>query len=118
MSDVFLSKTQDSKIALEVLAERRRQDAKWGEQSHGPTYWLAILMEEVGEAARDVVEATASMSKFDTIDYGPETQVEADRAWTKARDHIRHLRVELIQTAAVAIAMIASLDRNELKGDI
>jgi hypothetical protein len=43
-------------ILLVVASERARQDAKWGEQNHDDLYWLGILMEEVGEAAKDVIE--------------------------------------------------------------
>lgn len=32
-----------------VVAERHRQDAKWGEQHHTPKGWLPILGEEFGE---------------------------------------------------------------------
>jgi hypothetical protein len=35
-----------------VMAERVRQEEKWGAQHHAPEMWLAILMEEVGEAAQ------------------------------------------------------------------
>ena len=39
--------------ALElVIAERKAQDRKWGEQNHEPLKWLAILAEELGEAAK------------------------------------------------------------------
>lgn len=40
----------------EVMAERARQDKKWGEQDHPDAYWLGILMEEVGEMAHDMIE--------------------------------------------------------------
>lgn len=40
-------------ILAEVQAERFRQNAKWSDQHHDdPIVWLAILAEEVGEAAR------------------------------------------------------------------
>ena len=43
--------------AFELISkERDRQDAKWGEQNHGDLFWLGILSEEVGEAARDIIE--------------------------------------------------------------
>ncbi len=61
-----------------ITVERRRQDEKWGIQAHLPGMWLAILVEEVGEAA------TALLESGD----GPE--------WRK----------ELIQIAAVAVATI------------
>ena len=70
-----------------VLAERGRQDAKWGVQDHHPAIWLAILSEEVGEAARAILE-------------GGET-----------RDGLRD---ELVQVAAVAVAWIECMDRAAL----
>ena len=37
-----------------VKEERERQDAKWGSQRNLPNpTWLAILVEEVGEVAKD-----------------------------------------------------------------
>jgi hypothetical protein len=41
----------------EVLGERIRQDKKWGEQNHDDWKWLAILVEEVGEAAQAMMQA-------------------------------------------------------------
>ncbi len=37
----------------DVVLERMRQDAKWGEQNHPEAMWLAILAEEFGEVAKD-----------------------------------------------------------------
>jgi NTP pyrophosphatase (non-canonical NTP hydrolase) len=65
-----------------VLAERKRQDAKWGVQNHRPELWLVILMEEVGEAS----EATLEMD------------------WNAYRE-------EMVQVAAVALAAVESCDR-------
>ena len=39
-----------------VLAERQRQDTKWGQQDHNDLYWLGILMEEVGELSKAIIE--------------------------------------------------------------
>lgn len=40
-----------------VLAERERQDAKWGDQrDNSDERWTVILTEEVGEVAREVYE--------------------------------------------------------------
>ena len=36
----------------EVLQERTKQDAKWGQQDHDDFKWLSILAEEFGEIAR------------------------------------------------------------------
>jgi len=72
-------------IFQNIALERRRQDAKWGEQNHDAFLWLAILGEEFGEAAKAAVEG-----------------------------RIADLRTELIHVAAVAVAAIESLNRNEL----
>lgn len=39
--------------------EREQQDKKFGVQNHGDLYWLAILQEEVGEAAQAVIQEKA-----------------------------------------------------------
>lgn len=90
-------------VLRDVEMERVRQDEKWGQQDHSPSGWLVVLMEEVGEAAQQV-----AMGFVDPL---PEPR-EALR-----RTHVRHLRRELIQVAAVAVAAVESLDRNELDGD-
>ncbi len=46
-------KVQDA-ILTAIAKERERQDLKWGEQNHSPEKWMTILMEEVGEAAKEV----------------------------------------------------------------
>jgi NTP pyrophosphatase (non-canonical NTP hydrolase) len=43
-------------IFEKIAAERTRQDAKWGEQNHADPKWLAILVEEVGEVAKAMLE--------------------------------------------------------------
>lgn len=76
----------------EIKAERQKQDAKWGEQNHKPIEWIAILTEEVGEASKAALEA-----HFRDVTI------------------LSEYRKELIQVAAVAVAMIESLDRNNTK---
>jgi len=71
----------------EVAFERARQDAKWGQQDHDPTMWLAILTEEVGEVAKEIAEGR--IAPFDGAAY----------------------RAELVQVAAVAVAMVEAYDR-------
>ena len=62
---------------------------------------LAVLAEEFGEAAKEVVEETIARSRRSTFDGGGDL-VEAARA---------NLRTELIQVAAVAVAWAESLER-------
>lgn len=63
----------------DVTAELDRQFQKWGKQNHSFPFYLAILMEEVGEACRAYLENK------------PGAQWEIHK--------------ELIQVAAVAVAM-------------
>lgn len=70
-------------IQDEIRAERLRQEQKWGEQNHDFPFYAQILGEELGECSKAFLEK--------------------DRA---------NLRVELIQSAAVIVAMIECGDRN------
>jgi NTP pyrophosphatase (non-canonical NTP hydrolase) len=78
-----------SKALEDVLAERARQDAKWGEQNLDPSLYLTILGEEFGETCQAVLEARFGKGTLD------------------------HLRLEAVQTAAVALAFVECLDRNK-----
>lgn len=81
---------EGARIAFrDVERERRAQDLKWGEQNHDPATWLAILTEEVGEVAKEIADGSPVAAVFDHRAY----------------------RMELVQTAAVVVAAIESLDR-------
>lgn len=67
----------------DLINERVRQDKKWGPQNYGVGRWLCILQEELGEFARARLE----------------------RMYANSRE-------ELVQVAAVALAMIECGDRN------
>jgi NTP pyrophosphatase (non-canonical NTP hydrolase) len=72
-----------------ILAERDRQDARWGParslpKDRTPEHWLAILLEEVGELSEAVVEEAAIH----------------DGSWRRA------IQDELIHTAAVAVSWL------------
>lgn len=73
-----------------ITEERERQTEQWGDQwATGriePAIKLAILAEEVGEVAKEVLDA-------------PKTKPETER-----------LRLELVQVAAVATAWLESLE--------
>ena len=86
-------------VLAEILAERQRQDAKWGQQDHDPSTWLMVLAEEVGEANQAVFETLFPRFDKRAAQRGPRTLAE--------------YRQELIQVAAVAVAAIESLDRQE-----
>lgn len=88
--------TQTSIVLTDIVDERHRQDELYGRQSHPPLAWLAILMEEVGEVSKEVCEH--------------HFQYKGDQ-----KERLLRMRKELVQVAAVAVAMIESLDLNELK---
>lgn len=93
------------KIDLEIHEERMSQNRTWGVQDHNPFEWLAILGEEVGEVNKAAMEwyfAHEKPCKW--------RQEDLSHVYDK-----RRYREELIQVAAVAKAMIESLDRDEWK---
>ena len=69
-----------------VNKERSYQDKLWGQQNHPPDKWLVILVKEVGELSKEILE-------YDTTD-----------KWS--------MEEELIQAAAVLKAMWESGKRN------
>jgi NTP pyrophosphatase (non-canonical NTP hydrolase) len=74
----------------DILDERDRQDEKWGaDRNLEPFLLIAVLGEEFGEAAEATLHAVFG---------GPKAA---------------GLRQELVQVAAVALAMIEAYDRND-----
>jgi NTP pyrophosphatase (non-canonical NTP hydrolase) len=71
-------------ILSEVEQERKRQDLKFGSQPQSlkPALYLAVLVEELGEVARSIIEGDS-----------------------------KNYRVELIQLAAVSVATVEDFDR-------
>jgi hypothetical protein len=67
-----------------VLLERGRQEVKWGEQNHDPLGYLAILVEEVGEVAKEACALVNPAGVFNSDAY----------------------ITELLHVSAVAVAMI------------
>lgn len=90
------------RILEQIEEERKKQDAKWGEQNHKPIEWNSILGEEIGEVSKAVVES--NFMKVHNKD-----DMDVYEAW------LINYREELIQSAAVCVAMIESLERNEFK---
>lgn len=86
----YLEKTGIDVSALQSLvAERVRQDKKWGESNHDPLKWIAIITEELGEASESALHSI----------YGGEKS--------------RNLRKEFIQIAASALAALECLNRGK-----
>ncbi|GGR00092.1 hypothetical protein [Deinococcus ruber] len=98
-----------------IAAERARQDKKWGQQNHGPLYWLAILGEEFGEVSKEVVEWEAHRQRVyaRAIEAGMADSLPELEAEALSSIHLVNLRNELIQTAAVAVGILESLERNQ-----
>jgi NTP pyrophosphatase (non-canonical NTP hydrolase) len=48
--------TIQSEVIADILEERKRQDAKWGTQKHLPETWIPIIMEEIGEGCKEILE--------------------------------------------------------------
>ena len=76
------------RILDQISGERLRQDELWGTQDHNDGKWMIILMEEIGEAAKDIYE---------------NKQENAD--------------IELVQCAAVIVAWLESRYRQRLAGN-
>lgn len=85
---------RDSDIFHDVKRELRRQIEKWGIQEHEPLVWNAILVEEVGEVSKAILETWQQPET-----HGLQAQQTAD-----------DYRKELIHVAAVAISAIRALD--------
>ncbi|EHQ08274.1 MazG-like family protein [Leptonema illini] len=85
-----------------ISKERERQDGMWGEQNHEPTIWLGILGEEYGEVCKAAIEAhfetTINPLQYHAANHPVHTLIE-------------NYEKELIQVAAVAVAMIECLHR-------
>lgn len=88
------SSAQPQSAAIEaVVVERLRQVKAWGQQDHDPLTWIAILTEEIGEAAAEALVVT----------------LFGEAPWGLAE--LTPLRTELVHCAAVAVAAIEALDR-------
>jgi NTP pyrophosphatase (non-canonical NTP hydrolase) len=93
-----LTKEQQLKlnVVIDLDAERNRQDSLWGKQRHALGVWLMILGEEYGE----VCQAMQQM-----------------KGWGKDSD-ASDLYTELIQLAAVAVAIAEQVREEREKDDL
>lgn len=112
-------------VVHEVLKERARQDAKWGEQNHpdlSPEFdgaEVGEVHEEMGvllaDDAKAQVERRARRGALGYADIALEEFAEAIEA-AALRD-TKALRTELIQTAAVLVAWVECIDRRTAKAE-
>lgn len=91
-------------VLAEVLDERRRQDAKWGEQNH-PDGTGGFPEEMDAHAAKMVCQNAAEGGYLDWLHILREEVAEAFASVGP------DLRTELIQVAAVAVAWVEAIDR-------
>jgi len=93
-----------SEALQSVLAERQRQDEKWGEQNHDPFTYLVILIEEVGEFAQDALQYR----------FGKDSGLPGAGSAEENQQHQRdRMKEESIHVAAVALAIVECLDRDK-----
>lgn len=81
VDEVLEKKILQMEIGSEIMEERDRQDAMHNNQGNSVETWYLILAEEVGEVAQAILD----------------------------RD-LPHTREELIQVAAVAVAIVEAID--------
>lgn len=86
-SNAVTTSPHRASVLQKVANERARQTRLFGEQSHTPYEWLAILMEEVGEVANAVLY------------------------WQEHGEYSLTIEQEMVQVAAVAVAAIEDFGR-------
>ncbi len=96
-----------SLVADEVVAERARQDGRWGEQNH-PDGTGSPAQIATGASTRQDCEAAAARGRLTWCDVLREEVAEAF-----AESDPQLLRAELVQVAAVAMAWVEHLDRRQ-----
>lgn len=94
------------KILNQIRKEREMQNKKWGEQNHNPVEWIAIITEEIGEAARMAVDLHFQNPVLSFS--GELTPPDNNHKKYRTEEYKR----ELIQSAAVIIQAIECIDRN------
>ena len=97
-------------VLSEVLDERIRQNAKWGEQNHpdgtrrngDEDHWAAYFKNQTDQAATDGAVTWRDILNEECA----EAYAETDPA---------KLRAELIQVAAVCVQWVQAIDRREAR---
>jgi NTP pyrophosphatase (non-canonical NTP hydrolase) len=84
-----------------VRNERYCQDRLWGPSEIRPTPTLAVLVEEVGEVAEAIQDYLRA-------------RADENIPISGEHEYIHFLRDELVQVAAVAVAMVEGIDRGDV----
>ncbi|HEY5834927.1 hypothetical protein [Streptomyces sp.] len=98
-------------VLAEVLAERVRQDDRWGQQNH-PDGTGNLSQQDRAKFARKWCEDAFGAGYGTWADILTEEVAEAEGERDPAR-----LRAELVQVAAVAVAWIEAIDRRTAAQD-
>lgn len=119
--------TTDVQVLADVLAERARQDAKWGEQNHAdgtgpfttPLFSPVEFLDDDFTADLIARKLRARCERRFAID--PRHREEPAGTWRDifleevfealAEDDPAKLRAELVQSAAVLVAWVEAIDR-------
>jgi hypothetical protein len=103
----LVSELETRPVLAEVHAERLRQDAKWGEQNHPVIDFVSALgMKTLREEAREECDYWAARGHCTWYNILKEEFYEAFAEGTPEGQ-----RAELLQVAAVAVAIIECIDR-------
>lgn len=100
-------------VALQVVHERQRQDAKWGPQNHP---WIRVDPESAvrtyftGVTSADTAKAMCDQA--DAIDHQSFARILIEEvAEALEAPTMIEVRQELIQVAAVCVAAVEAMDR-------
>ena len=86
----------------QIRKERERQNNLWGVQEHSLSKFMSILLEEVGESAKEANDYEAIIDR--TADYcGPLDELSK-------KQHLIDCQTELIQVAAVAVQICEKIE--------
>ena len=86
----------------QIRKERERQNNLWGVQEHSLSKFMSILLEEVGESAKEANDYEAIIDR--TADYCyPLDELSK-------KQHLINCQTELIQVAAVAVQICEKIE--------
>ena len=87
----------------QIRKERERQNNLWGVQEHSLSKFMSILLEEVGESAKEANDYEAIIDR--TVDYCGQLDE------LSKKQHLIDCQTELIQVAAVAVQICEKIER-------
>jgi len=113
---------QDLRILAQVVQERTRQDAKWGEQNHpsgtgGYVRWAAQIArdDDASTICRTARRDTDNSARNGGVTWRQILLEEVAEAFAEAHDPWSStLSAELTQVAAVAISWLGALERRDI----